>query len=163
MLEMIQSIEGFVHFIVGIIALITGTSVLFLKKGTKLHIQIGYIYLISMVVLLVSSFMIYRLFDGWGVFHYASIVSSISIILGILPPLFLRSKSYWARLHFTAMYWSVIGLWSAFIAEMSVRIPKSSFMWIVGLAFGIVVFIGAVIFGVNKKTWIELANKYSKH
>jgi hypothetical protein len=162
MLDMIQSTEGLIHFIAGILALITGTTTLILKKGTKLHIRIGYVYVVSMIILLVTSFMIYRLFNGFGIFHYASIVSSISVVLGILPPILLRYKSYWARLHFTAMYWSVIGLWAAFIAEMSVRIPESSFMWMVGVAFGTVILIGVIIFGIKKKDWISLANIYFK-
>ena len=80
--------------------------------------------------------------------------------LGMIPPIFLRDKSYWPRLHFTAMYWSVIGLWAAFIAEMSVHIPESSFMWMVGVAFGFVILIGVIIFGIKKKNWIGLANIY---
>lgn len=162
MLDMIQSTEGLIHFISGIISLITGTTTLFLKKGTKLHIRIGYTYVISMIVLLVTSFMIYRLFNGFGIFHYASIVSSISVLLGILPPIFLRHKSYWARLHFTAMFWSVIGLWAAFTAEMSVRIPESSFRWMVGVAFGVAILIGVIVFGIKKKDWILFSNLYSK-
>ena len=162
MLDMIQSTEGWVHSLAGVVALITGTITLILKKGTKLHLGIGYVYVTSMAVLLVSSFMIYRLFDGWGIFHYASVVSSISVILGILPPLLLREKSFWLRLHFTAMYWSVIGLWAAFIAEMSVRIPKSSFMWMVGVAFGLVILIGVVIFAIKKQSWIRWSRAFTK-
>lgn len=154
MIDMIQSTEGLVHFISGIIALITGTTVLLLKKATKLHIWLGYVYVISMIILLISSFMIYRLFDGWGIFHYASIVSTVSIIIGILPAVFLKHKSYWSKWHLKAMYWSVVGLWSAFVAEMSIRIPESSFIWMTGIAFGIVFFIGIIIFGIKKKEWI---------
>ena len=160
MLEMIQSIQGLIHTIAGLFALVTGTLVLFLKKGTRLHIKIGYVYVISMVILLVSSFMIYRLFDAWGLFHYASLVSSITVLLGMLPPIFLKHKSYWLRLHFTAMYWSVIGLWSAFVAEMSVRIPETSFMWMVGAAFGLVLLIGIIIFAVKKKSWINWSKAF---
>jgi len=163
MIDMIQSTEGLIHFIAGIVALLTGTLVLFLKKGTTLHIRIGYTYVVSMVILLGSSFMIYRLYDGWGIFHYASVVSSISVIAGILSPIFLRHKSYWARLHFTAMYWSVIGLWAAFIAEMSVRIPESSFMWMVGVAFGVVILIGVLVFAIKKKDWMKFTQRYLKN
>lgn len=160
MLDMIQSTEGLIHSIAGVIALITGTLILILKKGTKLHVSTGYVYVVSMLVLLVSSFMVYRLFDGWGIFHYASLVSSITLIVGMIPPIFMRHKSYWLRLHFTAMYWSVFGLWSAFIAEMSVRIPETSFMWMVGVAFGLVILIGVIIFAIKKQKWIKWSNNY---
>lgn len=160
MIDMIQSPAGLIHFLSGVVALLTGTLVLFLKKGTRLHVRVGYVYVVSMVVLLVSSFLIYRLFDGWGIFHYASIVSSVSVIAGVVPPLFLRHKSYWGRWHLTAMYWSVVGLWAAFIGEMSVRIPESSFMWMVGLAFGAVILVGVIIFAVKKSGWVAFARKY---
>ena len=160
MLDMIQSTEGLIHSIAGVIALITGTLILILKKGTRLHIKIGYLYTACMIIMLVSSFMIYRLFEGWGIFHYASLVSSITLIVGMIPPIFMRHKSYWLRLHFTAMYWSVFGLWSAFIAEMSVRIPESSFMWMVGVAFGLVIFVGVIIFAINKPKWIKWSKAF---
>jgi len=163
MIDMIQSTEGLIHAIAGVIALITGTLVLILKKGTILHIRIGYVYVVSMLVLLISSFMVYRLFNGWGMFHYASMVSSITLILGMIPPIFMRHKSYWLRLHFTAMYWSVFGLWAAFIAEMSVRIPESSFMWMVGLAFGLVFLIGVIIFAIKKPKWIRWSTAFVKN
>ncbi|MGJ3235593.1 DUF2306 domain-containing protein [Marivirga sp.] len=158
--DMIQSTEGLIHFIAGVLALITGTLVLSMKKGTKLHIRIGYIYVISMLVLLISSFMIYRLFNGWGIFHYASIISAFSLLVGIIPAIFLRHKSFWLRLHFTGMFWSVIGLWAAFVAEMSVRVPESSFMWMVGVAFGVVMLIGVIIFSFYKPKWISWTKYY---
>jgi uncharacterized membrane protein len=160
MLDMIQSTEGLIHSIAGVIALITGTLILILKKGTKLHVRTGYVYAVSMLVLLISSFMVYRLFDGWGIFHYASLVSSITLIAGMIPPIFMRHKSYWLRLHFTAMYWSVFGLWSAFIAEMSVRIPETSFMWMVGVAFGLVILVGVIIFAIKKPQWIKWSKAF---
>jgi uncharacterized membrane protein len=163
MLDMIQSTEGLIHSITGVIALLTGTLVLILKKGTKLHTRIGYVYVVVMLIMLISSFMVYRLFDGWGIFHYASVVSSITLILGMIPPIFMRHKSYWLRLHFTAMYWSVFGLWAAFIAEMSVRIPESSFMWMVGVAFGLVILIGLIIFAVKKPWWIKWSKGFVKN
>lgn len=163
MIDMIQSTEGLIHTIAGVIALLTGTLVLILKKGTKLHTRIGYVYVVVMLIMLISSFMVYRLFDGWGIFHYASVISSITLILGMIPPIFMRHKSYWLRLHFTAMYWSVFGLWAAFIAEMSVRIPKSSFMWMVGVAFGLVILIGVIIFAIKKPRWIKWSKGFVKN
>lgn len=115
-----------------------------------------------MIILLISSFTIYRLFDGWGIFHYASLVSSIYIVIGILLPIFLRHTRYWGRLHLTAMFWSVIGLWSAFIAEMGVRILDRSFMLIVGIVLGIFIFVGVLLFALKKKSWIRLTKGHLK-
>lgn len=151
--NLITSTTGSIHFASGVLALIAGSLILYLRKGTKLHKRIGYIYCFTMLILLASSFMIYRLFNGWGVFHYASVISSITLIIGMVPPLFLRHKSYWVKIHFNAMYWSVVGLWAAFTAEMSVRIPETKFFWMVGVAFGLVMIVGAIGFGVYKNKW----------
>jgi len=74
---------GLVHLISSCFALIFGTYILIAKKGTKKHIKIGYLYVISMGILILTAFMIYRLFNGWGVFHYTTLLSLISIALGM--------------------------------------------------------------------------------
>lgn len=158
----IASDTGLIHFIAGVFSLIFGTTILFLKKGTKLHKQLGYVYTASMIVLLVTAFMIYRLFDGWAIFHYAALISSITLLIGIIPPIFLRHKKYWVNIHFNAMYWSVLGLWAAFLAEMSVRIPETTFYWMVGLAFGLTMLVGAIVFGIYKKKWRNEFSNYNR-
>ncbi|MBU2903144.1 DUF2306 domain-containing protein [Maribacter dokdonensis] len=144
---------GLIHLISSCLALIFGTYILVAKKGTKLHIKIGYLYVISMGILICTAFMIYRLFNGWGIFHYTTLVSLISIVLGMVPIWTKKPKNNWKYLHFTFMYWSVIGLYAAFAAETLVRIPKSPFYGMVGLATGGIMLIGGIIFGINKKKW----------
>jgi len=144
---------GLIHLISSCLALIFGTYILLAKKGTKLHIKIGYLYVISMGILICTAFMIYRLFNGWGIFHYTTLVSLISIVLGMVPIWTKKPKNNWKYLHFTFMYWSVIGLYAAFAAETLVRIPKSPFYGMVGLATGGIMLIGGIIFGINKKKW----------
>ena len=106
-----------------------------------------------MGILICTAFMIYRLFNGWGIFHYTTLVSLISIVLGMVPIWTKKPKNNWKYLHFTFMYWSVIGLYAAFAAETLVRIPKSPFYGMVGLATGGIMLIGGIIFGINKKKW----------
>jgi uncharacterized membrane protein len=53
---------GLIHLLVSIVAMITGIVVLSNKKGTKKHKQIGYIYVVSMLLVNLTAFMIYRLF-----------------------------------------------------------------------------------------------------
>jgi len=144
---------GLIHLISSCLALIFGTYILLAKKGTKLHIKIGYLYVISMGILICTAFMIYRLFNGWGIFHYTTLVSLISIVLGMVPIWTKKPKNNWKHLHFTFMYWSVIGLYAAFAAETLVRIPKSPFYGMVGLATGGIMLIGGIIFAINKKKW----------
>jgi uncharacterized membrane protein len=147
---------GLIHLISSIVALVAGALVLIMKKGTIRHKQIGYVYVVSMVSLLLTSFMIYRLFKGWGIFHYTTIASLITISLGMIPIWTKKPARKWKYMHFSFMYWSVIGLYSAFAAEVLTRIPETPFFGMVGISFGIILCAGSIFFGVNKSKWVSL-------
>jgi uncharacterized membrane protein len=53
-----------IHLIASLLALLLGSLVLYLPKGTLKHKAIGRFYALAMLVVLVTAFMIYRLF--WG-------------------------------------------------------------------------------------------------
>jgi uncharacterized membrane protein len=88
-----------VHLVSALGALIFGTIVLVRKKGSLAHKRWGYLYSISMAIMLLTSFMIYDLFRGWGLFHYFSVVSSLTLIGGFVPA-FLRKPDQLVRLAF---------------------------------------------------------------
>lgn len=163
MYNLIKNEIGLVHFIASVLALIFGSAVLFMTKGSKTHIRTGYLYVVSMVVLLVTAFMLYNLFGKWGIFHYFAVLSSTTLLLGMVP-IFLRNQfKNWAYLHFSFMYWSVIGLYGALVSELMTRIPEVPFYNMIGLATGGVMLVGGIFFGINKAKWrrlmIELSEK----
>ena len=119
--SIVYSTTGLIHLIFSVLAMILGAMVIFSKKGTNRHKKIGYGYSITMVVCITTAFMIYRLFDGWGIFHYMAVVSAFSLILGIIPAILRRPKKHWIGLHYGFMYWSVVGLYAAFISETITR------------------------------------------
>ncbi|MFK7905769.1 MAG: hypothetical protein AB8B69_11620, partial [Chitinophagales bacterium] len=92
----------------------------------------------------------------WGIFHYMTLVSLVTISLGMIPIWTKRPKNNWRYLHFAFMYWSVIGLYAAFAAEALTRIPETPFYSMVGYASFGVVFIGGIVFGINKPKWVAL-------
>jgi hypothetical protein len=145
---------GLIHLLSGIAAVILGGAVLLLKKGTQLHKKVGYVYVASMVVLIVSSFAIYRLFGKFGIFHYLSLVATFSLVAGMLP-MFKKVKTpkdY--ETHFTRMYWSVVGLYAAFAAESFVRVPKLGSFWqIVGWSFVLIFIVCFVAFIKMRPVW----------
>lgn len=108
---------GLVHLVSGIVAIIFGGVVLVLRKGTALHRKAGYAYVVSMVVLILSSFGIYRLFGKFGIFHVLSLVSTFSLVAGMLPMFKKQRTAADYETHFKRMYWSVVGLYAAFAAE----------------------------------------------
>ncbi|WP_461127773.1 DUF2306 domain-containing protein [Spirosoma aerophilum] len=120
---------GLTHLISGIFALVFGLAVLVMKKGTQLHRKVGYAYAISMLILIVSSFGVYRLFGRFGFFHVLSLVSTFSLVAGMLPMFQKQRTPSHYETHFKRMYFSVVGLYAAFAAESFVRIPKFGSFW----------------------------------
>lgn len=161
MQNLTHSTEGFIHLISSILALALGTLVLIITKGTRLHKKLGYGYVISMVVLNITAFSIYRLFGQFGPFHIAAIVSTATLLAGIIPVLYFRYKRSWIIFHFRFMYWSVIGLYAAFVSEIMVRLPDVRFWWSVGGATFIVIGLGFYFFIRQSKKWE--AQFFGKH
>lgn len=151
---------GLIHLISGIIALLFGGFVIVLKKGTLIHKRIGYIYVISMIILILSSFGIYRLFGKFGLFHYLSLVSTFSLVAGMIPILKKNKTPNDYETHFKRMYWSVVGLYAAFAAESFVRIPKFGGFWTaVAWSFVLVFIICFITFIKMKPVW---SNRFGK-
>ena len=157
---MVSGNIGLIHLLVSIVAMITGIVILMTKKGTKKHKQIGYIYVTSMLLVNFTAFMIYRLFGGFGIFHFFAIVSFLTLLAGMYPIIRRKGENYIFK-HFNYMYWSVVGLYCAFCAEVLTRVPiylhiKTSwklFSTLTGLSIFIVMVIATVIFKKYKLKW----------
>ncbi len=134
---------GWVHFIAAVSSLITGTYVLLIAKGTAFHKKVGYAYFISMIVTLVTAFMIYRLFDGWGIFHWFAILSTIALTGGMYPMFKKNRTGKDLKQHAEVMGWSVVGLYCALISETGSRLFTEYMMYIIPIGCGLTCFIGA--------------------
>ena len=144
---------GVIHTAFAVIAMIAGLWVVFKPKGTKLHKRIGYTYVISMLSLCISSFWMHT-FGTFGIFHFASVVSLLGIIGGMIPAL-LRTRN-WLGYHYHFMSWSVVGLYAAFWSEVGTRIfDMRYFWWAVAVATFLTVFIGSKIISKNAKKLIS--------
>lgn len=145
---------GTIHLFTAILALIFGTMILLMKKGTRRHKITGYGYVISMTLMLITSFMIYRLFNGFGIFHIFSVLATLTIAGGMVPAI-LRKPADWFSLHFNFMYWSVIGLYAAFVSEVMTRVPETPFFGMMGIAMFFVFGLGYWGWFRNKGKWSE--------
>ncbi len=151
---------GLFHLIVSILALVFGTWMISTQKGTAIHKKVGYVYAVCMVAVISTSFMMYRLFGGFGIFHVAAVISTISLLGGMLPVILRKPEKSWLSLHFSFMYWSVMGLYAAFVAEIFTRIPQVRFFWLVGIATFLVMSVAGIAFAVYKKRWEKLESVY---
>jgi uncharacterized membrane protein len=150
-----MTLLGQIHLVSAIAALGSGAAVLLISpKGTTRHRQMGWVYVVSMLVLNVTALMIYRLFGGFGPFHVAAIVSLAGLLPGVLAA--RRAKS--ARLarnqlarghrveqHYYWMAWSYVGLCAAAVSETATRLPIARPGPGAGLAFGIAVAVATLL------------------
>lgn len=129
------------HIAASSAALVLGVWVLLVPKGGLRHRRLGRSYAIAMLVVNATAFGIYRLFGGFGPFHVAAVVSLLTLLAGMRPVLQRPRQAQWATTHMIFMYWSVAGLYAAFVSELIVRIPQrpgAYFGLLVGLASGVV-------------------------
>ncbi|HEY5823016.1 MAG TPA: DUF2306 domain-containing protein [Cyclobacteriaceae bacterium] len=154
MTTIIHSTVGLTHLLSALLSLILGTLVLLTVKGSPTHKRIGYAYTFSMIILNVTAFSIYRLFHGFGPFHIAAIVSFLTLMMGFIPVLVRKPAGSWIHYHISGMYYSVIGLYAAFVSELVVRIPGAPFFTLVAIGTAIVMAVGIFIFQFKRKTWI---------
>lgn len=164
----ITSQTGFIHFIFSILSLIFGTFILVTEKGTIKHKLIGRLYALTMFVSLITAFMTYRLFGTWGIFHWTAVISTLTILLGLIPILIKRPINNYVMLHYSFMYWSIIGVYGAFVSETLVRIPKvviisgipnTVFYNMTGIGTALVMGVGAWCFFKLKPKWDRQFNK----
>ncbi|MCP5096641.1 MAG: DUF2306 domain-containing protein [Chloroflexi bacterium] len=118
-----MSTLGWVHMIFGLVALVAGTAVLSISKGTRWHRMLGHVYLISMIALNVTALFIYDLFGSFGAFHWMALASLITLILGMVPVFTRRPKGRWLELHGGFISGSYVGLVAATASEVTSRLP----------------------------------------
>lgn len=95
----------------GIASLFFGGVVIGMRKGTLPHRVAGWLYVAAMLLLCITSFWIYELFDSFGPFHACAIVSLMSVIGGMCAPLFRPwIGKAWLEMHYKFMLWSYVGL-----------------------------------------------------
>ena len=112
-----------VHIILGFLSLLTGAVVMLKPKGDRQHRLLGRLYVGAMLGLNLTSFSIYKLFDGWGFFHWMAVASLIPLLAGCVA-IFYRN----INAHYYFMCWSYIGLLCATISEIFVHVPIATIL-----------------------------------
>jgi len=144
------------HTLISVAAMISGGVIFFFTKGTQTHRKIGFTYVLSMALSLITSFFIYNMFDGFGAFHVMSIISILTISIGMYFPLFGRSISGWPIHHYFWMSYSYVGLWMAFLSHFIQYMPAGWPGVAKGfVAWGIPYILGSAVIFKNKQRIIE--------
>jgi uncharacterized membrane protein len=135
---------GIVHTALGAAALACGLAVVLRPKGTRWHRAVGWAYVASMAGLCATSFLIYRLFGGFGPFHWAAVAGAATLAAGLVPVRW-RRRGAWRERHAYLMSYSYLGLLAATVAEIVTRVPGVQFAAGAAVASVAVLGAGAVV------------------
>ena len=123
---------GLVHAIACLIALAAGAWNLAARKGTPGHRTVGTAYMLSMIVLNITAFAIYK-FDiasfqpfkagpnTFGLFHWFAVATLVFIAIGWFAAT-RQNRAFWAYVHPTIMVLSYYMLLAGGINEIFVRV-----------------------------------------
>jgi len=145
---------GWTHTIAAVAALVTGAAVLLTRKGTRRHRQLGWAYVVSMLLLNGTALLIYRLFGRFGPFHVGAVFSFVTVVAGAVAAIGARrargrrdavERSRALRRHYQWMTWSYVGLAAAAVSETATRVPALRPRPDQVLAFGVTVAVATLV------------------
>ncbi|GAB3328052.1 hypothetical protein GCM10027299_29610 [Larkinella ripae] len=129
-----------------------------LPKRNQLHRRLGYLYVISMLILNGTAFQIYHLFGRFGPFHILALFSMLTILGGFVPALARKRVKNWLHWHYYFMTWSVVGLYAAFWAELLTRtLPMGQFWALVLAATSVTTGVGSYFIRKNASRFLAPA------
>lgn len=141
-----MSTIGTIHLLASVASIVLGAVVLAQgPKGGTRHRRVGWTYVVAMLTVNATAFMLYGLFGGFGPFHGAAIVSLIGIVGGVraarnarkarlAQQSFLRAHN--VEVHYWWMTFSYVGLVAALASEAITRLPAFRAIGGAGAMFG---------------------------
>lgn len=146
MTPILHSSDSVVHLAAVLLALASGTAVMVRPKGTRAHRRLGWAYVGSMVVGLLTAFRLYFLFGRFGLVHWGAVGSAGALLVGTGAAVLRASLPAWLRWHYVGMGASVTGLYAALAAEGTYRFfPPRYFWWSTLGPAGVVLCIGGLL------------------
>lgn len=145
---------GWTHTAAALAALVAGAAVLLTRKGTRRHRQLGWAYVVSMLLLNATALLIFRLFGRFGPFHAGAIFSLVTVVAGTVAALGARrargrhdgvARARALERHYQWMTWSYVGLAAAAVSEVATRHPALRPRPGHGLVFGVTVALATLL------------------
>ena len=145
---------GWIHTAAALTALVAGAAVLLTRKGTRRHRQLGWTYVLGMLLLNGTALLIYRLFGRFGPFHAGAVFSLVTVVAGSVAAIGVRrarvrrnaeQRARALERHYQWMTWSYVGLAAAAVSEIATRLPALRPRPGQGVAFGITVALATLL------------------
>lgn len=119
-------LAGAVHAAIGLAAVVVGTVMVLMDKGTVSHRRVGRLFAALLLAVNLTSFLLYDLLGRWGPFHSLAVVNLVTLAFGLVV-VWLKRPRGWLGLHGRCMSWAYAGLLAAFVSEIAVRVPGIGF------------------------------------
>jgi uncharacterized membrane protein len=139
MASLLHSPVSTIHLLAALVALAAGTAVLYLPKATSVHRYLGWTYVGSMSIVLLTAFRIYTLFGRFGIVHWGAVGSAGALLLGVGAAAGRAVVPAWLRWHYVGMGASVTGLYATFAVESTYRLFPAAYFWWSTLGLGTLV------------------------
>ena len=112
-----ESLIALSHVAAAVSALVLGAVVILREKGTSTHRMFGGGYVVLLLAVNVAALLLHRE-ATFGVFHVLSLVSLVTVLVGVVPMVMgSRSPATIAR-HAYFMVWSYAGLVAAGVGQL---------------------------------------------
>lgn len=125
----LHSTTSVVHMLAVLLTLVAGTWVVGSPKGTRRHRRLGWLYVASMGLLLLTAFRMYYLFGHFGIVHWGAVGSAGALLLGVGAAVGRAHLPAWQRWHYIGMGASVTGLYAALVVESTYRFFPAPYFW----------------------------------
>jgi len=113
-----ESLIALCHVVAAVSALVLGAVMILREKGTPSHRVFGSGYVVLLVAVNAAALLLHRE-ASFGVFHVLSLVSLVTVLVGVVPMVTgARSPAVIAR-HAYFMVWSYAGLVAAGVGQLA--------------------------------------------
>ena len=131
------------HLAAAISALLVGSVVLLLPKGTATHRAIATVYVLALLLVNIAAFLLHRE-NAFGVFHALAVASLLTIAVGLSPLILGKRSPQVIAIHAYCMTWSYAGLVAAGCGQLAVTVGQDVGAWVVPVVIGTVLSLSAV-------------------
>lgn len=146
-----------IHAIAATFSIVLGAVQLLRKtKGGQLHKLVGRAWVIAMYSVIITSFFITTLNGGFSWLHGLSVLTLITVTVGLLAAIKGNIKSHKAFM--TGSYFGILGAFIGVVAVPSRRIPQMAMhdlatliIWIAGIVVLSFAFVGASYFNLKSR------------
>ena len=133
---------GLVHSVLAALCIVIGLVQLVGRKGSPSHRMLGYVFVVSMLIVNISTLSVRRFTGGFNIFHVEAGLNLACVVAAMLPMLRRPRPSNWLLTHYRWMAGAYIGLIAAGLTELVVRLgpfATKTQLWTASAAVGAIV------------------------